>query len=218
MRVKTKLLGLLFLISCTSLDENSRLRELLVDDMNRETILLDFSEDYVELRYDIARKSQVDLCDTTLSFKSLITLENDDPILVNLSISDICSPVTPSSGTIEILVKSNQEIRVGLEYTTMDSVHYYVLDELYRKIEGQQLDEHVFFLLEWRDASEKTISEVVDKSFSALQQFIEEETLKIYGMNLSGLDKTNFLKLKNNFRFELILTQVRPDVPKDFKN
>ncbi|WP_373400069.1 hypothetical protein V8V91_10895 [Algoriphagus halophilus] len=76
----------------------------------------------------------------------------------------------------------------------------------------------MYFLLEWRDASQKTISEVVDKSFSALQQFIEEETLKIYGMNLNGLDKTNFLKLKNNFRFELILTQVRPDVPKDFKN
>lgn len=186
--------------------------------MNRETILLDFSEDYVELRYDIARKSQVDLCDTTLSFKSLITLENDDPILVNLSISDICSPVRPSSGTIEILVKSNQEIRVGLEYTSLDSVHYYVLEELYRKIDGQQLDEHVFFLLEWRDASPKTIREVVDKSFSALQQFIEEKTLKIYGMNLNGLDKTNFLKLKNNFRFELILTQIRPDVPKDFKN
>ncbi len=218
MKVILKLLALLLLISCKSSSEDLRLRELLVEDMNRETMLLDFSKDFAELRNDIAKKHQVDLCDTTLAFKSLITLKNDDSILVNLSISDICYPVTPSWGVIEILVKSREEIRVGLEYTSMDSVHYFVLDELNRKIHGQQLDEDVFFILEWRDASQNTISEVIDKSFSALQQFIAEETLEIYGMNIHALDEKHFLKLKKNFHFELILSQVKPDVPIDIRN
>lgn len=195
----------------------SRFRELLVEDINRETILLDFSKGYTELRNNIAKKHQVDLCDTTLSLKSLIPLKGNDSILVNLSISDVCSPVTPSWGSIEILVKSNERIRVGLETTSIDSVHYFILEELNRKINGQQLDENVFFILEWRNASQKTIRKVLYNSFSALHQFIEEETLKIYGMNLNGLDKTHFLKLKNNFHFELVLSQVKPDVPLNFK-
>jgi RNA processing factor Prp31 len=160
----------------------------------------------------------VDLCDTTLSFNSLIPLKNDDSVLVNLSVFDICFPYTPTWGTIEILVKSNDEIRVDMKYTTLDSVHHFVLGELRGIIQDQRLNGEVVFKLEWRDASQKTIKEVVAKSISALQQFILEETQETYGMNLHALDEKDFLKLKKNFYFEIALTQVRPDLPVDIGN
>src|SRR5690606_35488343 len=92
-----------FTNSCTNLDtEFSRFEKLIAPRVKLDTLKVDLSIDSRGFARGIADSLSVNLCDTTLSFISILPLTDEKARIVDLNLYEICNPDFPSLEKLEI--------------------------------------------------------------------------------------------------------------------
>jgi len=209
---------LLFVVVFASCSEDSRLspfEKLILADAHSDTLQVDFSRDSKLIINELAHEYSANLCDTQLNFYGLIPLTKRSLTSVNLSVYKSCYPDLPSLSKIEIMAKSNEQVRVDMVYVPIDSVQYYVLHKLESRFGGQERLRNIEFAFEWSNVSHQTVQKLFVQSFSALEFFANEKALALYGVSLNSLNEKQVDSLSTNFNFYMAITNVQPDLPSE---
>jgi len=202
----------LFIFGCSKPSDKTRFEQLLFEREYDGQTAIDFSKSSDNLISNINSLYNIDLCDTIYSvFGKVMTAENRRT-QISFDVFEGCYPHLPSLGMIEIFIKTNDDVRIDLEYCNLDSISFYVNTELESRL-GEKKNVDIQLRFEWGEVNTELIESVFKQSFAAVKAFANTKSQQWYGQQLDELSEEEFHFFQTCFTVSPTITNVRPDLP-----
>ena len=204
-------LSFLLLLGCQEKAKNTALIELLTYSYPNELIINQIPSSSESLIKEYEKEYQLSICDTTFITAFDIQLGNERSTKIPFSISENCGFYTPQIGSTEVLIKSENEIRVNLEYVQKNQLSDIIYQDLLESFSDVE-DVRILFQYEWHNISENYVTELFSNVFWAIERFATTKSELWFEKSLDNLDQKELELFKSKFEVVNSITRVRPDL------
>jgi hypothetical protein len=202
---------LLILVGCSQ-SESDRFEELLVLNLEENVVLEDFPSSTEDLISKYENRFQESLCDTSFQIAIELNISNGELVNVPFTISKKCIPYIPDLGMTEVLIKSEDQVRIDIEYVSTDSIKEKVYEFLNERL-GQKQKVMIKLEFEWLPIGVDLAKKGVKDTFAGVEKFANEKSKEWFDKSLNQLSTDEFSQFKDRFKLLQTITETRPDLP-----